>query len=1092
MKKIYLFLCVCVVSLNSIAQTSIHFWDFNTGSSSTVNAAWASPINATSSLNSGNLTFNFTATEDFGGSTLDAAGFPAVTAGASFCPVGLANNNNSLILNASTSGFQNIVLTYATRGTGTGFANHIIDYSTDGTSYTNLTTLTGRTSTTFSLQTLDFSAITAVNNNVNFKIRITVTGATDASGNNRFDNIRITGAAAGNTVSIAAGTNASEPSTNGSFTINFTPSTTAATTFDYAFTGTATFNTDYSVTLSGGATPSPLTVASGVGATITVPASTGSITVTITPIDDPTNEGNETIILTLSNPGGGYTLGTAAANITLVDNDIPSTPLSTIQGSGATATAGSFTVEAIVTGIYPTLSPAGFYIQEEDADADADPNTSEGIFVVSSATVAVGDLVRVTGTVLESAASPSFNQAVIGSVPSPPTVSIQSSGNPLPAFTDITLPVTAVGDYEKYEGMRVRFPGTLTVTDNDALGSFGELKLSAGGLVYQPTQIIDPNDNPASGTTSTGTSNVAAITALTASNNLRTILLDDGRGTIPTLPYVNADNTVRVGSTIDNITGILGFAFSNYRIQPIAAAVPTFTHATRPSVPGYGTSPNLKVASFNVLNYFNGDGLGGGFPTARGAHSPAEFTRQRDKIITALTQINADVVGLIEIENDGIGANSAVQDLVNGLNLVLGPGTYSIVNDGASIQTNNTDAIRCAIIYKSTVVTPVGAAMLSSDATFDRPPLAQTFNLISSGKTFNFVVNHFNSKGGCPGSGVDIDQGDGQSCWNNRRKLQSDALLNFFNTPTTGVIAVSGTNRIITVGDYNAYHEEDPMDILRAGGYTVAGSATATSYLFAGQVGSLDHIVVSPSLAGTVTGIAKWNTNSVEPTYVDYNDGINDGGGDQVNPWAATYTNSVWRASDHDAIMMGLFLDATLPVIITNFSAVKENANSKITWTTSQEVNSREFVVERSVNGGNSWQVIAVVPASGNSNSSINYSITDASPVKGANLYRLKSVDLDSKFEYSAIRRVNFDNKYTFSLYPNPATDVIRIAVDNSTGLNAQVQILNTQSQVLISKQINGATQPATVNVSSLAAGVYFLRIITADGVVTVQKFTKQ
>lgn len=640
--------------------------------------------------------------------------------------------------------------------------------------------------------------------------------------------------------------------------------------------------------------------------------------------------------------------------------------------------------------------------------------------------------------------------------------------------------------------MRVRFPGTLTVTDNDALGSFGELKLSAGGLVYQPTQILDPNDAVASGTTSTGTSNVAAITALTASNNLRTILLDDGRGSIPSLPYVNADNTVRVGSTIDNITGILGFAFSNYRIQPIAAAVPTFTHAARPAVPGYGVSANLKVASFNVLNYFNGDGLGGGFPTARGAHSPAEFTRQRDKIITALTQINADVVGLIEIENDGIGANSAVQDLVNGLNTVLGSGTYSIVNDGASVQTGNTDQIRCAIIYKSSVVTPVGAAMLGSDAIFDRPPLAQTFSL-ANGKTFNFVVNHFKSKGGCPGgAGVDADQGDGQSCWNNRRKLQADALLNFFNTPITGVIAASGTNRIITVGDYNAYHEEDPMDILRAAGYIVAGSATATSYLFAGQVGSLDHIVVSPSLAGTVTGIAKWNTNSVEPTYLDYNDGINDGGGDQVNPWAATYTNSVWRASDHDAIMMGLFLDVTLPVTITNFSAIKENATSKITWTTSQEVNSREFVVERSVNGGNSWQVIAVVPASGNSNSSINYSITDASPVKGANLYRLKSVDLDSKFEYSAIRRVNFDNKYTFSVYPNPATDVIRIAVDNSTGLNAQLQILNTQSQVLISKQINGSTQPATVNVASLATGVYFLRIITADGTVTVQKFTKQ
>ncbi|OSZ80697.1 hypothetical protein CAP36_05445 [Chitinophagaceae bacterium IBVUCB2] len=1102
MKKIYLLVSLFFISVFTTAQTVT--WNFGTAAANPAPSSGIPVTNLTiSDITQGNNNGTTTLLTTTSASNTYPGFSGQFNAGAA-ARVGVLNTA------ASGSAYFEFTLTpsagatvsmtainFGSRSTGTGPQAYSVRTSLDGYASDAATgVLLANSAWAF------FNNTTSITSGTGTPITIRIYGHNGAgspganTANWRIDDLSITVNVSGGApnISVSAVTSATEPSSNGSFNLTFSTATVAAsTTFDYALTGTAIFNTDYSVTLSGSATPSPLVAASG---TITVPVSTTSITVTITPIDDPTNEGNETIILTLSNPGGGYTLGTASANITLADDDIPSTPLSTIQGSGTTASAGSFTVTAIVTGIYSTLSPAGFYIQEEDADADADPNTSEGIFVVSATPVAVGDLVRVTGTVQENGSTPSFNQAVFATA----TVTILSNANPLPAFTDITLPVTAIGDYEKYEGMRVRFPGTLTVTDNDALGSFGELKLSAGGLVYQPTQIIDPNDAVASGTTSTGASNVAAITALTASNNLRTILLDDGRGTIPTLPYVNGDNTVRVGSTIDNITGILGFAFSQYRLQPIAAAIPTFTHAARPALPGYGTSPNLKVASFNVLNYFDGTASNGpttpipaGFPTPRGAHSAAEFTRQRDKIIESLKQIDADVVGLIEIANNGSNNPSAIQNLVDGLNTAIGSATYAFINDGAVSQTNNTDQIRCAIIYKPAVVTPVGVAMLGNNAAiFDRPPLAQTFNLIATNKTFNFVVNHFKSKGGCPGSGVDADQLDGQSCWNNRRKLQADALLDFFNTPTTGVIAASGTNRIITVGDYNAYYEEDPMDILRAGGYTVTSSGTSYSYLFGGQLGSLDHAVVSSSLAGSVTGIAKWNTNSVEPSYLDYNDAISTNGGDPVNPWAATYTPSQWRASDHDAILMGLFLDAVLPVTITNFSAVKENATSKLSWTTSQEVNSREFVVERSVNGGNSWEVIAVVPASGNSNSSVNYNITDASPVKGANLYRLKSVDLDSKFEYSAIRRVNFDNKYTFSLYPNPATDVIRIAVDNSAGLNAQVQVINTQSQVLISRQINSSTQPATINVATLAAGVYFLRIITTDGTVTIQKFSKQ
>ncbi|MBC7874745.1 MAG: T9SS type A sorting domain-containing protein, partial [Ferruginibacter sp.] len=191
-------------------------------------------------------------------------------------------------------------------------------------------------------------------------------------------------------------------------------------------------------------------------------------------------------------------------------------------------------------------------------------------------------------------------------------------------------------------------------------------------------------------------------------------------------------------------------------------------------------------------------------------------------------------------------------------------------------------------------------------------------------------------------------------------------------------------------------------------------------------------------------------------------------------------------------ILLGLNLDITLPVTLLHFSATKENASSKITWTTTQETNSREFVVERSVNGANSWQIIATLPAAGNSTTPVDYIVYDPAPAKGTNLYRLKSTNLDNQFEYSAIRRVNFDNKYTYSIYPNPVMDRIWITTDHSSPATATVQIVNTSGHLLLTKQINSNSQPSSVNVSTLPSGMYVIKIIEADGTVNVQKFTKQ
>jgi predicted extracellular nuclease len=258
------------------------------------------------------------------------------------------------------------------------------------------------------------------------------------------------------------------------------------------------------------------------------------------------------------------------------------TKISEIQGAGTAATAGTYTIEGIVVGDFQGANQlGGFYLQEEDTDADGNVLTSEAIFVISSTAVNVGDKVRLTGTVVENSSTPSFNQAVI----TPTSVSVLATGQQaLVTATVLDLPTASLGDLERYEGMLVTIPETLTVTEVFNLGRFGEISLSANGRLPNPTNIIDPNDSPASGTSSTGNSNVAAVTAQQDLNNRSRIILDDGSSAsnLSDVPYVNTtdgdltNDTLRIGSTIAGLTGVVGFGFNNYRIQ--ATQTPVFNY----------------------------------------------------------------------------------------------------------------------------------------------------------------------------------------------------------------------------------------------------------------------------------------------------------------------------------------------------------------------------------------------------------------------------------------------------------------------------------------------------------------------------------
>ena len=546
------------------------------------------------------------------------------------------------------------------------------------------------------------------------------------------------------------------------------------------------------------------------------------------------------------------------------------------------------TVEAVVVGDFAeTGGLGGFFLQEEDHDADSDPNTSEGIFVhVSnpSKDVAVGDLVCVRGTVSEYKGLTEINSVTKTTVCGPVN---------LPSAVSITLPVDSQDLWERVEGMRVILPQKLTVTDTYGLGRYGEVTLSNGRL-FAPTEVASPGE-PAR--------------AVMARNSLNRIVMDDGSAAqnpdpiIYPAPGLTSDRPLRDGDSVVDVSGVITYSYGEYMIEP--TAMPTFvaTNPRQSTAPAVGG--NLRVASFNVENYFNGDGCGGGFPTARGAATLIDFERQRDKLVKALVGLKADIIGLMEVENDGFGSQSAIHDIVQGMNAAAPIGTsYSYVDPSADQL--GTDKITVALVYRTqTIKTAGNAAMMpmSDLPEMNRPPLAQTFVDRSNGAKLTVVANHFKSKSPSSAHGPDRDQNDGQGCWNRNRTQAATALLDWISTNPTK----TDDPDVLLLGDLNCYTHEDPITTLTAGGYSDLLSHFSRSpqytYVYKAEAGALDHALASASLFSQVKGAAVWHIDSDEPPVLGYSSLYK--AKDQVE---SLYRNDPYRASDHDPIIIGLDL----------------------------------------------------------------------------------------------------------------------------------------------------------------------------------------
>lgn len=613
----------------------------------------------------------------------------------------------------------------------------------------------------------------------------------------------------------------------------------------------------------------------------------------------------------------------------------PLVPAGKFESEQAHATRG--VVTQVVSGLYK-----GFFIQ--DAQGDGDPATSDGLFVYTTkanAAVVPGAEVCVSGKVKEY-----FNQTQINA----DELVVTQPAGAVPAAVDL---VPVAGEsltelLERHEGMQVRLvpASSLVVTRNfsfDYDGKRNNLVLSYGAPLIKSTQKF------------AAMSQEASNWALRNQQNQLVVETDAKApdGVLPWFPGFNAeDGYLRIGDKLNGLEGALGYSYNLFRLvasNRIDASNIDHSGWDRVDTPELAEAGDLRVASFNVLNFFTTVVGGDANPTGsnRGAPTVAEFELQRTKIVSAITRLNADVVGLMEIENNGYGENSAIANLVAALNAAqpdeVDHYRWIASPDGKPI---GTDAITVGLIYRPTKVTPEGAASLialpmqqaeAQDASGKtvtinqgmRESLVQRFSSPKGDAPLTLVVNHLKSKGSACFEDypdyVSADPLDGQGHCNALRVSAAKVL---------GESLKDLSGDLLLIGDMNAYGMEDPIrvltdydpaaqarQIMSASFTTLAGQpleengsalgkgygfvnlntrfhGTDTySYSYEGELGNLDHALANPSLAAKVIGIEDWHINSAESNFFEY--------GSKYSGQLAK-SEGPFSASDHDPVLVAI------------------------------------------------------------------------------------------------------------------------------------------------------------------------------------------
>ncbi|BCT91906.1 nuclease [Lysobacter helvus] len=605
----------------------------------------------------------------------------------------------------------------------------------------------------------------------------------------------------------------------------------------------------------------------------------------------------------------------------------PATPMSIhdVQGNGLQSPVANQRVE--VQGVVTAKKfNNGFFLQVEDANVDADPATSEGVFVFTSTapTVNVGDRVKVTAKVQEYTPSTNLNQLSITEMIEP-TVEVLTTGNAIPApvvLDSALLNASALpGTLERLEGMRVSMAQAVVVGASD--GSINEANATSttDGVFYVTApDVATPFREPGIGVLDTIAIPAGKTPPRFDTNQER--LMVRSRGQVGALPIAVDDE-----ATIGNLEGVLDYFDGTWALLPDANKVPVVAGGKVPTAVDDARYEEATIGGFNLLRFFDEVPDGNGAPTL----TPAALDMRLGKTAWAICDYlkTPDILGVVEVENLRIlqllsaridatcpsHAPHYVPYLVPG-NDVGG------INVGVLASTRDNGAgvprVEVASVTQfgkdATFANPNGTTSLLND----RPPLVMRAIVHQdNGATWpvSVVVNHLRSL-----NGVD-DSASGSSGWATegarvRGKRAAQAAY------TAGLIeSMQSSNpgeRIVLVGDFNAFEFNDGyVDVLGvvkgspapdAEVLTAVPSPLTTplvdgsefvpqprerySYVFEGNAQSLDHVLLNQALIADAMHV------EVDHPRINADFGV-DNFGDASTPV---------RVSDHDPVRVRVSL----------------------------------------------------------------------------------------------------------------------------------------------------------------------------------------
>jgi hypothetical protein len=457
---------------------------------------------------------------------------------------------------------------------------------------------------------------------------------------------------------------------------------------------------------------------------------------------------------------------------------------------------------------------------------------------------------------------------------------------------------------------------------------------------------------------------------------------------------------------------------------------------------------------------------------------PTDDNLQEANIKTVTQNIAADLYAVVEVVSE-----PRLQDVVNNLNTVYGAGTYNYVicNYGSHVNTFETppptgtlaDAQKEAFIYKTSIFSNITTTALLSQgvntaADISNPdynywasgrfPYMMTADVTLGGitKNIHFVLIHAKAN-----TAPTVPSYD-------RRKSGADDLHNYLNTTFPN-------DNIILLGDFN-----DDLDSTITDGIV----PKITSYsAFTGDNAHFTSPTLPLSLAGKPSTVKYsdmidhvYLSNEIAPYYLSNTATV-------LTDQAAAIPSYGTTTSDHYPVFTRYAFDASvLPLKLLSFTAQKSGNKVNLSWSTSQEINTGYFIVERSADGRN-WAGIVRVSASGNNTNRHDYTTFDEAPLNRINYYRLKEVDIDNKFVYSDTRTVAFAKNNLVTVTPNPAKDFINIFLTKNNSHPVTIQLLDINGRV-ISRQKTSEVS-IKINVERLRWGTYFVKVIAGNNVST-------